>query len=153
MTTRAVGYLHALPGRLRIKILRIKHLPARALQLEAQLRQVAGIIQVKANPLTGNVLVRHDPDRLPQDQVLAALRSLGYLEPPAPAPTESGGVKAFGCRLARQSVKRVVKALSAAARTRRGAPAQPGLARDLALAVAPVLAEVAVKAVVRRLMV
>jgi cation transport ATPase len=73
-------YIHALKGRLRIKVLKVKGSAQKALELEEQLRAIEGVHHVHANPTTGNVLIRYHPDKLEQSAVLAALQHLGYLQ-------------------------------------------------------------------------
>jgi hypothetical protein len=72
-------YIHMLNGRLRIKVPEVKGLPMKAVELEGALWNIDGIIFVRANPTTGNVLVRYDPVRIGQDEVLGVLQRLGYL--------------------------------------------------------------------------
>ena len=72
-------YIHALNGRLRIKVPEVKGLPVKAVGLEGALRNTDGITSVRANPTTGNVLVLYDPERIRQHEVLSALQRLGYL--------------------------------------------------------------------------
>jgi copper chaperone CopZ len=72
-------YIHALNGRLRIKVAELKGLPMKALEVEGQLRKIDGITQVRANPTTGNVLVLYDPARIGQYEILGTLQRLGYL--------------------------------------------------------------------------
>jgi hypothetical protein len=73
-------YIHALDGRLRIKIAAVKGSSAKALEIEERLREMHGIEQVKANPTTGNVLILYNPKRIEQAEVIAALQQLGCLE-------------------------------------------------------------------------
>jgi copper chaperone CopZ len=73
------SYIHALNGRLRIKVAKIKGLRMKAMEVEGQLRKIDGITHVRANPTTGNVLVLYDPVRVAQDEILGALHRLGYL--------------------------------------------------------------------------
>ncbi|MBV8558533.1 MAG: hypothetical protein JO116_23575, partial [Planctomycetaceae bacterium] len=42
-------------------------------------RAVAGIHEVRANPITGNVLLLHDPRRIAARQILGALIAAGYM--------------------------------------------------------------------------
>ena len=72
-------YIHALNGRLRIKVAEVKGSPMKALEVEGQLRRIDGIDHVKANPTTGNVLVLYDPARIEQFEIFGALQRLGYL--------------------------------------------------------------------------
>jgi hypothetical protein len=78
--TVSAPYIHALDGRLRIKLVEVKGSPTRALEIESRLREYPGIHQVSANPVTGNVLILYDPIRLAQHEVLDTLRSLGLLK-------------------------------------------------------------------------
>jgi copper chaperone CopZ len=73
-------YIHALNGRLRIKVAEVKGSPMKALEVEGQLRRIDGIDHVRANPITGNVLVLYDPARIEQFEIFGALQRLGYLQ-------------------------------------------------------------------------
>ena len=86
-------YIHALNGRLRIKAIGVKGAPRRALEIEGGLQAVDGIDHVKANPITGNLLILYRPDRIGQHEILSALRHLGCLQERdrAQALTESYG--------------------------------------------------------------
>ena len=77
--------VHTLPGRVRV------HLPGweghGQLALEAALRRVRGVSDVRSSPLTSNVLVRFDPEEANDESILAAARELGESveeEPEAP---------------------------------------------------------------------
>jgi hypothetical protein len=72
--------LHALEGRLRIKVPVVKGAPDRARQLEDSLGGGEGVVEVSANPRTGNVLILYDPTRTNQEQIVDALRFLGYFK-------------------------------------------------------------------------
>jgi copper chaperone CopZ len=74
------SYIHALDGRLRIKSAAVKGSLAKALEIEARLKEVHGVEQVKANPVTGNILIFYNPKEIEQAQVIATLQQLGYLE-------------------------------------------------------------------------
>jgi cation-transporting ATPase I len=67
--------VHALPGRVRV------HLPdwpaGGVAALDQQLRRLAGVRGVEANPLTGNVLVRFDPKATNPTALLATLGACG----------------------------------------------------------------------------
>ena len=70
--------VHKLPGRIRM------HLPGWEGQgqrgLEARLRRMRGINDVRSSALTRNVLVRFDPNATDDESVLAAVRALGVGE-------------------------------------------------------------------------
>jgi hypothetical protein len=75
-------YIHALDGRLRIKLATVKGSPTKAVEIEGRLRSHPGIMHVNANPITGNVLILYDHQILAQHELLDTLRSLGYLREP-----------------------------------------------------------------------
>ena len=72
-------YMHALNGRLRVKVAELKGLRMKALEVEGKLHKIDGITHVRANPTTGNVLVLYDPASIGQYEILGALQRLGYL--------------------------------------------------------------------------
>jgi uncharacterized protein len=88
--------VHASFGRVRV------HLPhwtgTRGEELVARLRRLRGVSHAEANPLTGNVLLRFDPQQTSAQALVATLPAL-RLEPsplpalldPAPAPAEEIG--------------------------------------------------------------
>ena len=78
------AYVHALAGRLRIKIPRIKGAVDQAQELEQHLQQFVGIESVSANPTTGNVLVLYNPHRIDQGRIILSLREMGYLSQAGP---------------------------------------------------------------------
>ncbi|MGO9394377.1 MAG: HMA2 domain-containing protein [Desulfobaccales bacterium] len=78
------AYVHALAGRLRIKIPRIKGAADQAQELEQHLQQFAGIESVSANPTTGNVLVLYNPHCIDQWRIILSLRESGYLSHAGP---------------------------------------------------------------------
>lgn len=74
------SYIHALEGRLRIKIPEVKNAPLKAQEVERHLLLTPGVEEVSANPVTGNVLILYNSDLCQQEDIIAALRGLGYLE-------------------------------------------------------------------------
>ena len=73
--------VHSLEGRLRIRVPGIRSCAAQALVLEQQLAGLSGIELVRANPVTGNVLIRYDSNRISQRHILRVFRRLGWLSP------------------------------------------------------------------------
>ena len=71
------GWVHALPGRLRVKVAAIKKAPDAAAAAERALRQERGVIDAIANPVTGSILIHYDPDRTCPHTLLAYLARLG----------------------------------------------------------------------------
>ena len=89
------SYIHALEGRLRIKIPEVKGNAGKALEVENYLRLLSGLEQVSANTLTGNVLILYNPRLIGVNEIIAALKDLGYLEDPS---SRRGGAKDSGGR-------------------------------------------------------
>jgi Heavy metal associated domain 2 len=56
----SIKVVHAIPGRVRVKISRLKENPALAWEVQERLSAVQGIQQVEVNPITGSVLVLYD---------------------------------------------------------------------------------------------
>jgi P-type Ca2+ transporter type 2C len=74
-----MNVVHALEGRLRIKIPQVKGSAGLAQEVEGQLRQAAGVEYASANPTTGNVLILYNPRHTGQRQIIASLIAAGYL--------------------------------------------------------------------------
>jgi copper chaperone CopZ len=87
-------YIHALDGRLRIKVPEVKGAPQKAHHIETQFGALGAIEEVTANPLTGNVLILYDARMTTTEEIVDALRAVGYLAAalPAPAPVGEGSV-------------------------------------------------------------
>lgn len=64
MTLTGVRIVHAIPGRIRLKIRQIQDHPQLAWEVEEQLSRIPGVSDVEANPVTGSVLVLFE-DRQP----------------------------------------------------------------------------------------
>ena len=79
------SYLHALEGRLRIKIESVKGCPEMADDVETMLAAIDGIDGATANPSTGNVLVLYNPARLTQEEIIDLLRDTGLVRERPPA--------------------------------------------------------------------
>lgn len=75
---RSASYVHALHGRLRIKLPELKGNPMRAQEIENQFNLMTGMQQVSANPVTGSLLLIYDPHLLKHEEICAVLRELGY---------------------------------------------------------------------------
>lgn len=77
----ATEYMHALEGRIRIKVPGIKGSPIKADELERQVQWQSGIHSIKANPTTGNVLIYYDSQKTEQNEILKTMTEFGYLQP------------------------------------------------------------------------
>ena len=72
-------YQHVLHGRLRIKVSEVKRQPQQAAEVEQALRQLDGVREVQANPMTGSVLVLFQPELVSPEHIVRTLQSLGCL--------------------------------------------------------------------------
>ena len=77
----AVTLVHAVHGRMRLKVPGVKGDSARAQTIEGTLRTFPGILKVKANPVTGSVLLYYDPLRIGRMALLDLLTAIGPLGP------------------------------------------------------------------------
>jgi hypothetical protein len=72
MGIAGIRVVHAMPGRVRIKISRLKGNVVAARELQDRLSEVRGVQRVEANPVTGSVLVLYDPEELdPLDSLIS----------------------------------------------------------------------------------
>jgi hypothetical protein len=71
------GCVHALPGRLRVRVPAIKKAPEVAARVEQTLRQEEAVVNVAASPVTGSVLVHYDPAQICASSLLAHLEPYG----------------------------------------------------------------------------
>jgi copper chaperone CopZ len=74
-------YLHAIDGRVRIKVPVIKGSAANAARITCALEALVGVQNAKANPTTGNVLVLFDQSVLGQQQIIAKLIEMDCFGP------------------------------------------------------------------------
>lgn len=73
MSDQEVTVVHALPGRLRLKVPQVKGDAAFARRVEERLRLVPALREVTAVPLTGSVVVMYDPEAITAPASLLAL--------------------------------------------------------------------------------
>src|SRR5262249_9745566 len=86
----AVTVLSETPGRVRFQVASLRGDQARAAQLEARLRRLAGVRQAPVSALTGSALVEYDSAQLCLARIRAALESrrlVGRSRAPASQPT------------------------------------------------------------------
>ncbi len=71
------AYLHTLDGRIRIKLSAVKRSSDTASLVEERLGRCDGVLDVRANPVTGNVLILYDSEKVSQTAVMRILRPFG----------------------------------------------------------------------------
>lgn len=64
MEVEGLQVVHALPGRVRLRVAKVKGNPALARRAQARLAKVPGIRRVEAKPGTGGLLIHYDGDQL-----------------------------------------------------------------------------------------
>lgn len=112
-----ICYMHSVPGRMRIRSKVLRANPGLRGAIAGACESLAGVCSVKANALTGSVLVTYDPRATSEQDILAAIRGSGYL-PPAKNPLDrqlSAACERAGERIAKALVKMALeRALSKA---------------------------------------
>jgi copper chaperone CopZ len=83
-------YLHALDGRMRIKINTVKGSSRSAAEITRYLVSCYGIDRVNANPVTGNVLIHYNTKQISQEEIFKLLQEADYLHRSAPVPASRG---------------------------------------------------------------
>ena len=73
------GYYHATRGRLRVRVTNLKNRKDQARSLEVLMMSEPGVTHVRANPMTGNVLVCFEEKTTYHGAVLQSLAALGHL--------------------------------------------------------------------------
>jgi copper chaperone CopZ len=77
----APSYVHAIDGRLRVKLPVMKGSAAKAARIADALEVLPGIRYVKANPTTGNVLVLFDPRMIDQRRLIEKMIEMSGFAP------------------------------------------------------------------------
>jgi copper chaperone CopZ len=73
-------YMHSIPGRLRVKIPAIKGHPEKAKTVQALLRDLDGIESIRANTVTGSVVVKYEPGRSLSEKIPSVLTENGLFD-------------------------------------------------------------------------
>jgi hypothetical protein len=67
------SYLHALEGRLRVRLPALRKDRRAAVRLRQEMQNLPGVITAEANPLTGSMLIEYDEAQTSTETLLAAL--------------------------------------------------------------------------------
>ena len=104
MEIEGLKVVHALPGRVRLKVAKVKGNPALARQAEKKLAQVPGIRQVEAKADTGSLLIHYDLEDLFSEASLEILsETLGELFPEIEVATLIAGLSCSGGKSRRRA--------------------------------------------------
>lgn len=63
-------YIHVIEGRIRVRVESVKGSPSVAARIEQKLLAIQGVTAARANVLTGNVLIMHEPRSVTAAQIL-----------------------------------------------------------------------------------
>ena len=107
-------YLHALEGRLRIKVPEVKGSSRRARDIEHLFHPLGPIEHVSANPVTGNVLVLYDAGRTTTGEIVEAMHAVGYLCEATSAPVTASPAPLWSNLLLRATTEFALQKLIAA---------------------------------------
>ncbi|MHB1421438.1 MAG: HAD-IC family P-type ATPase, partial [Bacillota bacterium] len=88
--------VHLLPGRMRLNVPGLQRNQAMAGKLAKRLSTIPGLREAKVNPITGQVLIIFDPERLTARQLLNALFRLPALPTPPTVPAQQPSWHAMG---------------------------------------------------------
>ena len=84
--------VHALPGRLRLRVPGLCGASAIAREIEERLQQLDGISAAAASPVSGSLLITYDPDQVqPEILIAVVIRLLGLGEQVEQAPASRLG--------------------------------------------------------------
>jgi hypothetical protein len=73
-------YVHSVPGRLRVKVPRIRYQTSNEQKIRALLENLDGIDQTTVNTLTGSVVILYDDDIINVKQILDILKGHNYFD-------------------------------------------------------------------------
>jgi hypothetical protein len=73
MNFEGVKIVHFIPGRVRLRIEKVKHVPQFADSIKQQLNPIPGIRNIVIKELTGSVLIEYDKQALASQQSIDAL--------------------------------------------------------------------------------
>ncbi len=73
-------YIHSIPGRLRIKSLKVKQNPRASEEIRMALSSLQGLGTVEINNITGSILVNYNPGVLNSKDITSLLERKGYFD-------------------------------------------------------------------------
>ena len=73
-------YMHNIPGRLRVRIPAIRGSSEKARAAQALLMDLEGIESIRANMVTGSIVVKYDPGRFLSQRILSILKENGCFD-------------------------------------------------------------------------
>jgi len=73
-------YMHSIPGRLRVKIPAIKGHPDKAKTVQTLLKDLDGIESIRANTITGSLVVKYETGRSLSEKIPSVLTENGLFD-------------------------------------------------------------------------
>lgn len=74
----SVTLKHSIDGRLRLKLDSVKNSKSTAMAVEASVSQNGAVMDCKANPVTGSVVITYKPEMANEETFLRLLKDEGY---------------------------------------------------------------------------
>lgn len=108
------GYIHHVPGRLRVKSPSLKGNETQALRTREYMQTLLGVHSVAASTVTGSIVIKYDAASLGSATLLDSLHGIGVLhrpvDPHAPAYPNNDGAT-LGRTLASKVLNKAVETL------------------------------------------
>lgn len=73
-------YVHSIPGRLRVKIPSLKGHAEKAISIQNLLKAIDGVESIRANTITGSVVVKYEAVSTSDDEILSVLEENGCFD-------------------------------------------------------------------------
>ncbi|HVI95172.1 MAG TPA: hypothetical protein VM753_14260 [Anaeromyxobacter sp.] len=106
---RYVEIVHAIPGRIRLRIAGIRKKREEAAKAARSVALVAGVAEIRVRPFTGTFIVSYDPARADAERIAGALRdaagAVAILSQGERPPREQASPEAAGSRVGRAVVE------------------------------------------------
>jgi hypothetical protein len=83
MTTMKVQIAHQIPGRIRLKVPKVKENPELIEQIKQMFNVIPGIEEVTVNPITGSVVLHYDTDHHDEFHGRLEHHTGGHFKPPS----------------------------------------------------------------------
>lgn len=97
---------HHVPGRLRVRVPRIKGAMAEARAVEARLSAIKGVSGVESRELTGSVVIYYDPQTVDLQSLLLGLGNTAI-----PITEGANGARALGSKLPQKIARKAASAI------------------------------------------
>jgi hypothetical protein len=97
---------HHVPGRLRVRVPRIKGAMTEARALESSLSAIKGVSGVESRELTGSIIIHYDPQTVDLQTLLLRLGNTAI-----PIADSANGARALGSKLSQKIARKTANAI------------------------------------------